>query len=110
MARHNDTVIGVRLDGFLHVLDDGCFDFVPGIAEATVDVAFIAPVHINSNHIPIGFPISIGDGTANGKDDEVVGGVDGDVARVVEFLGVFEFGKGGCGGGFDERAVSGGAG
>ena len=110
MARDNDTVMGVCLNGLLHVLDDGFFDFVPGIAKATVDVAFIAPVHLNSNHIPISFPISIGDGTADGKDNEVVGGVDGDVARVVEFLGVFEFGQGGCGGGFDERAVSGGAG
>lgn len=106
MARHDDPMVGVDLDGFPHVFGDGLVDFVPGVAEAAVDVAFVAPVDFHSRHIPVCFPIGFGDGAADGEDDEVVCGVDGYVACVVEFFGVFEFGEGGCGGGFDEGAVS----
>lgn len=106
MAGDDDSMVGVGFDGFPHVFGDGLFDFVPGVAEAAVDVAFIAPVDSHPHHVPVGFPVCLGDGAADGEDDEFVCGVDGDVACVVEFFGVFEFGEGGCGGGFDKGAVS----
>ena len=110
MARHDDAVIRVGVDGFAHVLRDGVADLVPGGAEAAVDAAVGAPVDVHAEHVPIGVPVCFGDGAADGEDDEVVGGVDGDVARVVEFGRVFEFREGGAAGGFDEGAVARGTG
>ena len=115
MARHDDAVIRVGVDGFAHILRDGVADLVPGVAEAAVDAAVGAPVGVHAEgvhaeHVPIGVPVGLGDGAADGEDDEVVGGVDGDVARVVEFGRVFEFREGGGGGRFDEGAVARGAG
>lgn len=110
MARHDDAVIRVGVDGFAHVLRDGVADLVPGVAEAAVDAAVGAPVDVHAEHVPIGVPVGFGDGAADGEDDEVVGGVDGDVARVVEFGRVFEFREGGAAGGFDEGAVARGTG
>jgi hypothetical protein len=55
-------------------------------------------------------PVADAAGAAEGEDDEFVGSVGGDEAGYIRGDAVFKFGQGVGGGGFDERAVSLGAG
>lgn len=79
----HDLVARIRLDDLLDCGEDLVARIEPGLPEAAVRGAAAADVGVDGAEVEVGQPVVDGGAAAEGDDDEVVGGVDADVACYV---------------------------
>lgn len=110
VARYNDFVVGVLCLGTLDSGEDVLLCFEPTAPETLTGNAVGADGGGDCGEREVGDPVADAAGAAEGKHDDLVGGVGGDEAGYIGGDAVFEFGQRVGVGGFDERAVALGAG